>query len=244
MDYKVKFLRDGNTKLGDNMATWSTLKGDDDYYIPELDRTVKGTCGKYCAGCKHACYVTKSYNRYTSRKTGKCSVKLGHARNTIMLRENINKVYNDLHNQIARARNPFDIIRLNQSGELENKEQFNMFCQLGRDFDYIREYIYTKAYDIVIPMILDGLVPQNVTVLISIWHEQGIEEYKKVAHYPNVKAFVYMDGFDYSAYGLEVQTMCAAYDENGKMDHNVTCDKCKKCFNRLTNCKVIGCYDH
>lgn len=244
--FKVRYGRAGNIKVGldGNIATWSVLKGSKDYYIPELNMYVKGTCGHYCKFCEGPCYVEKSYKRWTKKETGECSVKKGHAINTLAMREDINQCYIDLHNQIKRAKNPFKIIRINQSGEIENEDQLEMHCKLADDFPKVDSYIYTKAYDIVIPHLLEGRVPENLTVLISIWHEQGIEEYNKVKHLSNVKAFVYIDGFDYAAHGLEIQTMCMAYNEKGKMNHEVTCDKCKKCFNRSAFCKIIGCYDH
>lgn len=242
--FKAKFHRDGNIKLGTEIATWSTLKGNTEYFIPELGIYVIGTCGKYCEFCKDDCYVEKSYRRYTARETGRCSVKLGHARNTIALRQNAWKVYQDLHDQIARARKPFYIVRLDQSGEIENDEQLAVFCKLAEDFPEVKWYIYTKAFEIVIPALLEGKVPENLTVLISVWHECGIAEYNMVKHLPNVKAFVVVDGFDYEALGLHIQTMCMAYDIKGKMNHEVTCFRCEKCFNRLLSCKVIGCYKH
>ena len=96
-------------------------------------------------------------------------------------------------------------------------------------------------YDVVIPALLAGNVPENMTVLISIWHKFGVNEFEKVKNLPNVKAFVYDDNYKY---GFVIDTYCKAYDEHGKLDHNITCDKCKKCFNRLNNCKVIGCKAH
>ena len=153
-----------------------------------------------------------------------------------------------------RKRIPFEQIRLNQSGEIENKEQFEMFCRLAAIHSESEFYIYTKAYEIAVPALLAGIVPKNLTVLISIWHEFGIEEYKKVAHLENVKAFVYVDhnkdvvnGWtinDYKKLGIIITTMCGAYDIHGKMNHDITCEKCKKCFNRLNSCKVIGCLAH
>lgn len=243
-ELKAHLGRQGNIKVGKTIATWSTLKGNENYFIPELNKEVHGTCGKYCVECSDSCYVTKSYKRYTSRKTGKCSVKYGHAVNTIAMRENIEKCYTDLYNQIKRARNPISIVRIDQSGEIENAMQFGMWIRLANDFKDITFYIYTKAFDIVIPMLLTGIVPLNLVVNISIWHEYGIAEYNLVKHLPNVKAFVYFDGFDYAAHGLEIQTMCNAYDIKGKMNHEITCDRCKKCFNDSEKCKVIGCYDH
>lgn len=250
---KVKFKDGGNTKLG-NMGVWSSLMGDENYYIPELDCFVRGTCGNHCKGCKGKCYVRKSYIRWTNEETGKCSVKLGHARNTIAMREDINKCFEDLNEQLTRKRVPFEMVRINQSGEFENEEQFDMFCTISAMHHETEFYAYTKAVEIVVPALLAGKVPENFTILISIWHEYGIEEYKKVAHLPNVKAFVYVDynsdkenGWtleDYAKHGINITTMCMAYDERGKMNHNITCDKCKKCFNRFESCKVVGCLSH
>ena len=101
---------------------------------------------------------------------------------------------------------------------------------------------------------LENGAPENFTTLISIWHEQGIEAYKKLEHLPNVKAFVYCDknsdplnGWGpakYLAHGIDIQTFCHAYDPKGHLNHDVTCDICKKCFNRAAGCKVVGCWDH
>ena len=86
-------------------------------------------------------------------------------------------------------------------------------------------------------------MPSNISINISIWHEYGLEAFDEFKAYPFIKAFVYDDRtFDYAAHGLEIETYCMAYDESGKMDHNVTCQKCTKCFNR--SAKVIGCYAH
>lgn len=241
---KAKLNRGGNIKLGQLIGTFSKLMGDDNYFIPELQTYVRGTCGKHCDGCKGSCYVTKSYRRYTERDTGKCSVKLGHARNTIAVRENIEQVFADLTGQIRRARKPFVIVRIHQSGELETVTEFKMWCNIAREFPNIVFYIYTKAFELVIPALLAGDVPKNLVVLMSIWHEYGIKEFDAVKHLDNVKAFVYCDGYNYTKHGLTIQTMCTAYNEHGKMNHAVTCDKCRKCFNSLESCKVIGCYDH
>lgn len=251
---KARFGTEGNTKLGKTVGTWSTLKGNKEYYIPELDMTVRGTCGKYCEGCKDDCYVEKSYFRWTNAETGKCSVKYGHAKNTIAMREDLEKCFEDLNNQMNRKRVKFELIRIDQSGEIETREQFEMFCKLGAWHEDTIFYIYTKNTDVVVPCLLEGIVPKNFIVLISIWHEYGIEEYKKVAHLENVKAFVYIDynkdkvnGWNFSDYakrGIMITTMCNAYDIHGKMNHDLTCDKCGKCHRKSLCSKVIGTYAH
>lgn len=226
----------GNIKLGATIGTWSTLYGDEEFYIDYLSMKVCGTCGHHCEGCKGSCYVRKSY-RYGS-------VMKRHAINTLALRESVEGTYEILSRQLARKRKPFDIIRINQSGELESEEQFAMWCRLAEENPKTKFYIYTKAYEFVSPFLMDGKVPENLTVLISVWHEKGIEEYKSLEHIDNVKCFAYDDGFDYEEKGLSLQTYCKAYDEHGKLDHNITCDKCQKCFNRSGNCKCVGCMAH
>ena len=234
MEVKARIAGNGNIKLGKSMGVWSTLMGDDTYTVKinGIETSVKGTCGHHCAGCKGNCYVKKSY-RYPS-------VVLGHARNTLAIR-NVEKCFQDLDGQLTRKRKPFDIIRIDQSGEIENDDQFAMWVKLANNHKETNFYIYTKNYDVVIPALLAGIVPDNMTVLISIWHTFGVNEYQKVKHLENVKAFVYDDNYEY---GFTMNTYCTAYNEKGKLDHNITCEKCRKCFNRLNSCKVIGCKSH
>lgn len=248
MEIKAHYGKSGNVKLG-NMWTWSTLYSDQDFIIPEMNnRVVKGTCSGVCDGCRKECYVKKSYVRHTNHVTGECSVKYGHAVNTVAMREDIKKATRDLIEQVRRARKKPDYIRVNQSGEVENREQEEMHVAVSREYPNITSYQYTKQYDVVIPMLLNGEIPENHVVLISVWHEYGIAEYKRVSHLPNVKAFAVVDDEwtieKYAAHGLDIQTMCYAYGKNGKLNHDITCDKCQKCMAKRDNMKVIGCYMH
>jgi len=242
----------GNIKVGSGIATFSKLMGDG--FFETKYGVVQGSCpSECCEHCGHGedgkrppCYVGKSY-RYPS-------VIEGHARNTISVRNNPELAYNQLSKSMKRKRKKPVAGRYDQSGEIMFDEDFFGMCNVARENDYMPFYVYSKRYDVVIPALLAGLVPKNLTVLISIWHEQGIEEYKKVAHLPNVKAFVYCDknsdpinGWgveEYALHGIIIQTFCGAYDEKGKMNHNITCEKCRKCFNRSIKAKVIGCLDH
>lgn len=237
MAYIAKWNKNGNIKLGGAIWSFSTLMGNEPIYIEKLDADIVGTCGEHCTFCKKKCYVRKSYRHK--------SVKLGHALNTIAIRENPEQAGIDLNLQIERAKNIPLACRFDQSGEIESLDELYMFIYVASENPDIPFYVYTKAYDFIIPALLAGIVPENLTVLISIWHECGIREYNRVKHLPNVKAFVYDDRkFDYSAAGLDIQTYCHAYDENGKLDHEITCGRCQKCFNRCKSCKVIGCFDH
>lgn len=230
MEIKAKFGTVGNTKLGD-MGTFSKLYGSRMYNT--CLGAVLGSCGDHCKGCERLCYVGKSY-RYAS-------VINGHARNTLAFRMDIKKAFEDLNNQINRKRKPFKVIRINQSGEIESFTELFCWMLLAQMHPEIQFYLYTKNFEAVREL-TKSAVPSNLTILISVWHEYGIPEFLEFKKYPYIKAFVYMDGFDYTAYGLEVETMCTAYDVNGKMDHRITCDKCKKCFN--SKFQIIGCFDH
>lgn len=225
----------GNIKLGSQMGTFSKLAGRHEFdtkYGPVL-----GSCGKYCESCegRDKCYVFKSY-RYGS-------VINGHARNTIAFRMDLEKAFEQIHGQLSRKRKPFKYIRVNQAGEIETVLELIYWVNLAIDFPDTYFYLYTKNFDALRAVINAGiLVPDNITVLVSIWHEYGIPEYNEFKSVPWIKAFVYDDGFDYSVYGLRIETYCHAYDKNGKLDHDITCDKCQKCLN--SKFKVIGCYDH
>lgn len=237
---RATFNKSGNIKLG-NTWNFSTVYGNDLHkvFFNGENHEATGTCGKYCKGCKNDCYVKKSY-RYPS-------VIYSHIKNTLAIRLHRQAAFNDLTAAIENARKKPEIIRVNQSGELETVEIFREWCKMARRFPQIKFWLYTKAYNIVTPDLLDGVVPENVTILFSIWHKYGTKEYKKVAHLENVKAFVYDDNYDYKKAGIEIQTYCQAYTmQEGKMklNHNLTCDKCKKCFNRNNQNKIIGSLPH
>lgn len=231
---KAKFGKVGNIKLGTTTWTFSKL-ATNEVFTSKLG-TCKGSCGKYCDGCKGSCYVRSSY-RYPS-------VILGHMRNTLAFREDLAQAFSDLYLQLARAKKKPMMVRINQSGELESKEEFEAWCDLASCFPETKFWLYTKAYDIVTDPLMQGQVPSNMTVLISVWHEYGTDTFEKLQHLDNVKAFAYCDGFDYKeAFGLDITTKCNAY-EGRKLNHEITCERCQKCFNRLASCKVIGCDAH
>ena len=235
---KPGFDKKGNIKLG-NMYTFSKLYGNQEHYIKAYDFCVKGTCGKYCSGCKNNCYVKASY-RYGS-------VILKHAANTIASRTDLIGLFDILDKTIARAKNKPDTIRINQSGEIESREEFICWILLANKYPNINFYLYSKAFDLVIPEIKArhkaGTLPKNLTILISVWHEYGAKEFNEIKHIPNIKAFVYNDGFNYETVGIKANTKCYAY--NGKkLNHDITCDKCRKCFSRHERDKVIFCDSH
>jgi len=235
--YNARFNKKGNIKTGASIWTWSKLKGNKPIETTKHGAII-GTCGKYCAGCESACYVNSSY-RYPS-------VKNGHARNTIAFRTDLDGSFKELCAQIENAKNKPSIIRINQSGEIETPVELLNWVLTAKKYSSIKFYLYTKNLDAV-RMVINtfengATIPGNITILISVWHEYGVQDFQDLKQYDFIKAFVYDDGYNYTAAGLEIDSYCMAYDAAGHLDHNITCDKCKKCFNRIH--KVIGCYDH
>lgn len=250
-----------NIKLGD-MGSWAMLFGDCNWYIPELDVTVRGTCGQHCKGCFNpdnpkcsACYVAKSYYMHTNKNedgsTGdilrnKCSVKRGHAYRTIAMTMFRDDLLLSLDKQLTNLRKELKVVRINESGELTCYEDLALWSELAKRHTEIIFYLYTKNYKVVRKALINQIVPSNLFINISVWHENGIEDYLEMKDHPQIRAFCLVDEDwtkqKYYSKGIEITSMCGAYDENGKMNHTVTCAKCKKCFSSANKC--VGCYEH
>ena len=239
--YHVWFFK-GNTKVG-KMLTWNKLAGNTKLGAEGC----QGTCGSNCSGCwnadnwkKSSCYVAKSYYRYPQ------TVIPAHVRNTLAMRTDMTGTFDALDKQLTRAKIKLPV-RLHSSGELESVEELRGWCELAKKHTDRPFYVYTKAYDVVNGLLGSGYeLPENMWINISIWHEKGIECYKKWGHLANIRAFVYDDKYDYASHGIETKVHCPAYTKEGKMDHSQTCDVCGWCYGKnagKTN-KVIACYDH
>lgn len=262
---KKAVIKDGtstdNRKLGE-MGSWAELFGSCNWYIPEFDIWVRGTCGEYCRGCFNPenpkcsrCYVAKSYVMYTNRNEdgtvgdiikNKCSVKKGHAYRTIAMTMFPEDLLESLHLQLTRKKNKFEVVRINESGELTCYEDLALWCELARRHPETTFYLYTKNYKAVRKALINGIVTSNLFINISVWHEYGIDDYLEMKDHPQIRAFCLVDSEwtreKYYSRGVEITSMCGAYDENGKMNHAVTCDKCKKCFSNSNKC--VGCHEH
>lgn len=256
-----KGTKEDNVKLG-NMGSWAMLFGNCDWYVPELDQTIKGTCGEHCKGCFDPknercskCYVAKSYMKYTKRNEdgtigditkNECSVKLGHAYRTLAMTMFRDELLESLDGQLTRMRKKLDVVRINESGELTCYEDVELWAELAKRHPETTFYIYTKNYEVINKAIINNIIPDNFFINISIWHESGIQEYKEMKDNSQIRAFCLTDKEwtrdRYGMQGIDITSMCGAYDEKGKMNHAVTCDKCKKCFSK--NNKCVGCYEH
>lgn len=250
-----------NIKLG-SMGSWAMLFGDCSWYIPELKVYVKGTCGEHCKGCFNpsnpkcsACYVAKSYYTHTNRNEdgtvgdilkNKCTVKLSHAYRTIAMTMFRDDLLVSLDSQLTNMKDKLGIVRINESGELTEYADLALWSELAKRHSETVFYLYTKNYKVVRKALINNIVPSNLFINISVWHEFGIEDYLEMKDHPQIRAFCLVDKDwtkeKYYSNGIEITSMCGAYDENGKMNHAVTCDKCKKCFSSNNRC--VGCFEH
>ena len=242
MEYIARMVKNGNIKIGDTMWSWNKLAGSG------VIAGCKGTCGEHCHGCynvddprKSPCYVFKSYNIYGWDKS---SVVKGHVRNTNIMRNDIDHAFRDIQLQLQRAKKKPSAVRIHASGELETTQELRKWIETAAMFSTIPFYVYTKAYNIldeVLSEFGDDVIPDNFFINVSIWHENGIDTYNKWKHLDCVRAFVYDDGYDYGD-KIKIDCHCPAYDKSGKLHHDLTCDKCKICFQKRA--KVCGCYSH
>ena len=242
MSYTARMTKSGNIKVG-NMWTFNKLAG------AGIIAGCKGTCGKHCEGCynpehpeKSPCYVFKSYRMYGWEKS---SVVKGHVRNTNIMRSNPGLAFKEIREQIKRAKNKPSVIRIHASGELETTEELMGWLTTATMFPDTTFYLYTKAYEVVdgaLSQLTEENYPHNFFINMSIWHNNGIAEYNRWKHFENVRAYVYVDrDFDYYN-KIHIDCKCPAYDEKGKLHHDLTCDKCKICFQKKA--KVCSCYAH
>lgn len=242
MNNKPHFYN-GNIKVG-NMLTFNKLAGNNEI------NGCKGSCGTHCGGCwdakdwkKSPCYVAKSYVQY-----GDMVVK-SHIVNTLAMRNDLQNTIEDLNRQLQRKRTLLPV-RIHSSGELESAAELKAWFWLAKQNPKRTFYVYTKAYEIV-DEVLSGTkasdLPTNFFINISIWHEHGIECYKKWNTLEIVRAFIYDDGvYDYKKAGINIEGHCPAYkkDTKGKvkLSHDLTCDKCKLCMQNKV--KVLTCLSH
>lgn len=242
MAYDAKFVKKGNIKVGD-MWTFNKLAGNG------VIGGCKGTCGEHCQGCynkdnpkKSPCYVFKSYVQY---KWEEGTPVKAHIRNTNAIRNNINKAFEDLNFQLKRARKKPIAVRIHTSGEIETAKELSKWIETAINNPDTPFYVYTKAYEILDEVLSNrknNEIPKNLFINISIWHEHGIEAYNKWKHLNTIRAFVYDDKtYDYSK-DLNIKFYCPAYTKEGKLKHDLTCDKCTVCFS--TRNKICGCYSH
>jgi hypothetical protein len=240
MEYTARMVKNGNIKIGQSMWSWNKLAG-----AGEI-AGCKGTCGEHCQGCyntedpKHSsCYVFKSYNQYGWDQS---SVVKGHIRNTNIMRANPDQAFEEIRLQLQRAKKKPSAVRVHAAGELETAKELRGWIETAEMFSDVPFYIYTKAYEVLEEVLsTTDVMPDNFFINISIWHDDGVDVYNKWKHLDTIRAFVYDDNWSYGD-KLKYDCHCPAYDAAGKLSHDLTCDKCKICFQKKA--KVCACYSH
>lgn len=151
-NYKYAFVHGdtNNMKLGERVASWSTLMGSTEYIVLEMDgMAIRGTCHN-CEACEGDCYVKKSYRH--------SNCIFSHARNTWGLRNERSKVFSDLAKSACKLEQSY--FRINQSGDIESEDEFFGWIMVAEQNPGKKFYLYTKMFDIVTPVLKSGNVPK------------------------------------------------------------------------------------
>jgi hypothetical protein len=161
----------------------------------------------------------------------------------MVMRENPAEAFTALNGQLERARNKPEFVRIHVSGEFESETEFVMWDAMAALHPDVTFYVYSKAYDILGECFERYSIQSNLVVNVSVWHDYGVEFFKRWQHLPNVRAFVYDDGFDYESVGIVADSHCPAYDRDGNTVEGVTCAKCRMCAGKRAR-KVTFCPAH
>lgn len=220
-----------NKKLG-NIPAFSTLPGNE--ILTAGGRplcNIVGTCGKYCEGCKAACYAVKLAKCYNNT----CIPAWG--RNTVILRNDPEKLKRAIKEYCSKMIVKY--FRLHVSGEIESVEQLKLYCDIAKENAEVIFYIYTKVFDILAEYFLQyGALPSNLVVNLSVWHNNLDQFYCEFAtshtaeqlqsvinYFSTLGQFIYDDGTT----NLAGVAHCPAVDKNGH-ETGVTCAQCRRCM--------------
>lgn len=235
-EVEVKFYPTKSEKLGASIISVAYLPSNELLYNKSENKfltDIVGTCGKYCAGCKHSCYACKTVNY---RKGAVLSHWIS---NTLQLRNDIDKHFKQIEANILLS--GCKALRYNFSGELESMDQFLHVVKLARKCKDIKIYLYTKNYDILFKYFENGKkLPNNLFVLVSVWSTFGESEYMKLKDHKNILAFVVNND------NIHNDAICPAYKNvNGRIiKTGVNCSSCGLCYGKSKNVKVIKCFEH
>lgn len=220
-----------NSKLG-KMISIGYVSGNDNITLKsgEIVTDCEGTCsGVNCSECSKCCYAIRSFRQYPS-KTINC------IENTMQLRTNMTQHFLDISNYIEA--NNIKVVRYTESGEIESLRQFTELMRVATINNETTFYLYTKNYAVLRAYFDLQELPKNVYVLVSVWNNNGVNEWNEFKSHNNVKCFAVGN------YSLGNGAHCPAYKTvDGKSKRvNVSCADCKLCFNNST--KIVYCNLH
>lgn len=233
--YTSRWNKKGNAKLGPSIWSYSKLAGGGKI------KNCQGSCPN-CEGCYNAehpeestCYVFTSYRLYHN-------VVDAHIRNTNIMRNDMAKAFEELDTQIKRAKKKPTVCRIFASGDLETSQELKGWFGLATKNPNTKFYMYTKSCNVLNEVLPNTKIPKNLYINVSIWHESNLDTYNKYKKLKNVRAFVYMDDYDYSG-KIKINGMCPAYSKDKRgMNHDYSCETCGLCFQEKV--KVVGCWEH
>lgn len=257
-DHASLHVSQGNTKIGKEIWSFSTLPGNQEHMLTLSDGTlltdVPGTCSKFCDGCFNGgCYAVrdaKLHNNATIPAWGENTILLRSGRlwdelETFLTLKNgkAEKILADAHaagmdpdaalreaQKAARVK----IFRIHVSGELEDVAQLRRWNLLALAHPEIRFGIYTKNYDALAEFLDEGAdFAPNLVVNVSEWHgvaKPFLEKYS----WAKLNVFVYDDHADPE---VEALPHCPAVTREGHhaldaSGNPIQCSVCRRCYTK------------
>lgn len=198
-----ELLKEGNTKTGKAVYTWSTLPGTLQYTVKlcNVEYIVNGTCMCDCVGC----YATTGFYRMEN-------VLESMARNTLLVNTDISFVRNAISAQLEiMGRGE---IRIHASGDFNTKnpdEYATMWHDIASTFRSFRFWTYTKIRKF--ESLFDDL--KNANIVKSIIPHIGV-------NFGKCKYII-------DAYYTLLSMGCSVYICKCGIDKNKHCENCGVC---------------
>lgn len=246
----------GNRKIGTGIWALSTLPGNQDHLLhikgKGLLTTIPGTCSKYCDGCAKdgACYAWRDAKLHHN------AVIKAWGENTLLLRENIDKFFEDINVFISAmnakyklTKNPdhrrVKVWRWHVSGEIESLQQLEKMNEVALKHPEVIFSVYTKNYDVLREFLTknpNGDFAPNFVVNVSQWHHVADDF---LAEYPDkFNVFEYDDSHlktcemsEEDKARLAKMKHCPSVGKDGKRRKKAdgtlwTCSDCLFCYEK------------
>ena len=262
---KLHVSLNGNTKIGTEIASFSTLPGDADHLVTLKNGTVinqiPGTCSSNCKYCFQNCYAVNALKRYAT------SCLRAWSENTLLLRsgrlfEELDKFLNRKNVLYLKTKDQemarIKVFRINVSGEITSGEELAGWNDLAKKHPETTFAVYTKNYAALEEFLAaHENTADNFVINVSQWH--GSADGFLAAHPGKFNVFEYIDinrEDCVASEGLKEHMrelssnksrMCPAVTETGKHAKRadgtpITCDSCGKCYRKTG--KTTGVWAH
>ena len=262
---KLHVTLNGNTKIGTEIASFSTLPGDADHLVTLKDGTVinqiPGTCSSNCKYCFGNCYAVNVLKRYAT------TCLRAWSENTLLLRsgrlfEELGKFLKRKNAIYVKTKDPqmarIKVFRINVSGEITSGEELAGWNDLAKKHPETTFAVYTKNYAALEEFLAahENTI-DNFVINVSQWH--GSADRFLAAHPGKFNVFEYIDinredcvaSEELRKHMQELSSsksrMCPAVTETGKHAKradgtSITCDSCGKCYRKTG--KTTGVWSH